>query len=124
VIEKMRGARDVLASLDPYERPGLEELYELGGELEDVLLLLRRAVKLGMRPSVAELDEASNVEDPRDAPVYDDESQHPQDRLRVAWLRLSELDRCLDNAAGLTSKYYGAISHIGPRPGTADSEDE
>lgn len=116
MIENLRKAAAALEELDPYERPAVEELYDLGCAISDVLFRLRRAVRCGMEPSVAALVEAANVDDPADAPVYDDEGRHPQDRLRTAWMRVRELDVDLARAVAVVEDYrVSAMSHIGPR---------
>lgn len=118
MIDNVRKAVAALDELDPYERPAVEELYELGGAISDVLFRLRRAVRCGMEPSVATLVEAANVADPADAPVYDDEGRHPQDRLRTARMRVRELDSDLAGALAMVEDYRSAMSHIGPRSGS------
>jgi len=115
VITKLQQAADLLDTLDPYERPKVGELYELGEAVRHIIDHLRSAVRVGMAQSVEELVEAANVADPADTPVYDDAGGHPQDRLRSAGNRLQELDARLAGASAAASEYHSAIGHIGDR---------
>lgn len=115
MIDAIQRAADALDAMNPYERPRLEELYELGGAIRDVIDHLRGAVRLGMVPSVQGLVDSANVADPANAPVYDDAGGHPQDRLRSAWNRLQELDARLAGASAAAGEYHSAIGHIGTR---------